>query len=192
MQTDPCKCYANLFSFQGSSPDRLSSPLPLGFLCPEDKARLPPNPAHLHPAAPDSSLRPRTHSFRDGRALGGLQLLSQDPLCQSFSQRTWQCLQTSQHVCASSVAQSRLTVQLNGLQPARLLCPWDSPGKNTGVGCHALLQGIFLTQGWNLCLLCLLPWQAGSLSTEPPGALFGGPKSCNSGEVDEARACYTE
>ena len=27
------------------------------------------------------------------------------------------------------------------------LCPWDSPGKNTGVGCHALLQGIFTTQG---------------------------------------------
>ena len=42
-----------------------------------------------------------------------------------------------------------------GLQPARLLCPWDSPGKNTGVGCHALLQGIFLTQGSNLYLLCL-------------------------------------
>ena len=33
------------------------------------------------------------------------------------------------------------------LQPARLLCPWDSPGKNTRVGCHALLQGIFLTEG---------------------------------------------
>ena len=31
-----------------------------------------------------------------------------------------------------------------GLQPARLLCPWDSPGDNTGVGCHALFQGIFL------------------------------------------------
>ena len=29
----------------------------------------------------------------------------------------------------------------HGLQPARLLCPWDSSGKNTGVGCHALLQG---------------------------------------------------
>ena len=28
-----------------------------------------------------------------------------------------------------------------GLQPAKLLCPWDSPGKNTRVGCHALLQG---------------------------------------------------
>ena len=37
----------------------------------------------------------------------------------------------------------------HGLQPARLLCPWDSPGKNTGVDCHALLQGIFPTQGSN-------------------------------------------
>ena len=34
----------------------------------------------------------------------------------------------------------------------RLLCSWDSPGKNTGVGCHALLQEIFLTQGSNLRL----------------------------------------
>ena len=31
----------------------------------------------------------------------------------------------------------------------RLLCPWDSLGKNTGVGCHFLLEGIFLTQGLN-------------------------------------------
>ena len=37
------------------------------------------------------------------------------------------------------------------LQPARLLCPWDSPGKNTGVSCHALL--------WSLSLLTIyLPW----------------------------------
>ena len=36
-----------------------------------------------------------------------------------------------------------------GLQPAKLPCPWDSPGKNTGVGCHSLLQGIFPTQGSN-------------------------------------------
>ena len=35
-------------------------------------------------------------------------------------------------------------------KPTRLPCPWDSPGKNTGVGCHFLLQGIFLTQGLNL------------------------------------------
>ena len=37
--------------------------------------------------------------------------------------------------------------------PAGLLCPRDSPGKNTGVGCHSLFQGIFPTQGWNLGLL---------------------------------------
>ena len=39
----------------------------------------------------------------------------------------------------------------------------DSPGKDTGVGCHALLQGIFPTQGSIQRLLCLLHWQAGSL-----------------------------
>ena len=38
-----------------------------------------------------------------------------------------------------------------------LLCPWDSPGKNTGMGCHFLLQGMFLTQGSNSPLLHLLP-----------------------------------
>ena len=40
-----------------------------------------------------------------------------------------------------------------GLSLTRLLCPWDSPGKNTGVGSHFLLQGIFSTQGWNPGLL---------------------------------------
>ena len=44
----------------------------------------------------------------------------------------------------------------------------DSPGKNTGVGCHAFLQGIFPTQGSNLCLLYLLHWQPGSLPLVPP------------------------
>ena len=41
----------------------------------------------------------------------------------------------------------------HGQLPARLLCPWDSPGKNTGVGCLALLQGIFPAQGLNPGLL---------------------------------------
>ena len=44
------------------------------------------------------------------------------------------------------------------LYPARLLCPRDSPGKNTGVGCHTHLQGLFPTQGSNWCLLRLLHW----------------------------------
>ena len=42
----------------------------------------------------------------------------------------------------------------------------DSPGKNTGVGSHALLQGVFLTQGWNWNLL----WQMGCLPPAPPAA----------------------
>ena len=45
------------------------------------------------------------------------------------------------------------SLQPHGLQPTRLLCPWNSPGKNTGVGCSALLQGIFPTQGSNQGLL---------------------------------------
>ena len=47
---------------------------------------------------------------------------------------------------------SRVRLGDHGLHPPRLLCPWDSPGKNTGVDCHALLQGISLTQGLNLHL----------------------------------------
>ena len=48
------------------------------------------------------------------------------------------------------VSQSCLTLlRPHRLQPTRLLCAWDSPGKNTGVGCHALLQGIFPIQGSN-------------------------------------------
>ena len=59
------------------------------------------------------------------------------------------------------------SLQLHGAQPARLLCPWDSPGNNAGVGCHALLQGIFPTQGsnWNL-----LHWQMDSLLTSRQGS----------------------
>ena len=47
------------------------------------------------------------------------------------------------------VTKSCWLLQFHGLQPARLLCPWDSPGKNTGVGCCFLLQSIFLTQESN-------------------------------------------
>ena len=52
----------------------------------------------------------------------------------------------------------------HGLQPAKILCPWDFPGKNTGVGSHSLLQGIFPTQGSNQGSPSL---QADSLPTEP-------------------------
>ena len=45
------------------------------------------------------------------------------------------------------------SLQPYGLWPSRLLCPWNFPGQNTGVGCHVLLQGIFPTQGSNPGLL---------------------------------------
>ena len=56
--------------------------------------------------------------------------------------------------CCSLVTKSCLTLLLpRGLQPTRLLCSWDFPGRNTGMGCHFLLQGIFQIQGSNLHLL---------------------------------------
>ena len=59
--------------------------------------------------------------------------------------------------------QSCSTLWCCGLQPTRLLCPWDSPSNNIGVGCHALLQGTCPTWRSNPCLLRLLHWQLGSL-----------------------------
>ena len=55
-------------------------------------------------------------------------------------------------------------------QPTRLLCPWQFPGKNTGVARHFLLQGIFPAQGLNPHLLRLLHWQVGSLSLHHLGS----------------------
>ena len=52
---------------------------------------------------------------------------------------------------------------------SRLLRPWDSPGRNAGIGCSSLLQGIIPTHRSNLSLLPLLHWQAGSLPLAPPG-----------------------
>ena len=55
---------------------------------------------------------------------------------------------------AKPLSHVRLCVALwYGLQATRLLCPWHSPDKNNGMGCHALLQGTSLTQGWNPCLI---------------------------------------
>ena len=55
------------------------------------------------------------------------------------------------------------SLHFHGLQPASLLYPQNFPGKNTGAGCHFLLQGLFPTQGSNPHLWYLLHWQAGSL-----------------------------
>ena len=72
------------------------------------------------------------------------------------------------NMCVRKCARSCLTLQPHGLKPARLFCPLDFPGKNTGAGCQFLLQGLFLTQGSNPRLLCLRHWQVDSLPLVPP------------------------
>ena len=59
---------------------------------------------------------------------------------------------------------------LHGL--AKLLRPWDFPGKNTGAGCHFPLQGIFPAQGSKPGLLYLLHWQVDSLPRQGPETLI--------------------
>ena len=86
------------------------------------------------------------------------------------------CVHTYVHVCTHAQSLSHvLLCDPHGLQPARFLCPWNIPGKNAGVGCHGLLQGIFPTQGLNPCLLHHLHWQADSL----PLSHLGSPKYYN-------------
>ena len=62
------------------------------------------------------------------------------------------CVHMHVCVCVSSSFTSG-SLHHRGLRPSRLLCPWNPLGKNSGVGCHFLLQGIFPTQSSNQCLL---------------------------------------
>ena len=64
--------------------------------------------------------------------------------------------------------------QPHGPLPARLLCSWDFSGRNTAVGCHLLLQGIFPTQGSDFSLLGLLCWHAILHHRATWGAWVGG------------------
>ena len=80
---------------------------------------------------------------------------------------TFQCCSKRNHAC--SVAQSCpiLSEPVDYSLPDSSVCE-ILPSKNTGVVCHFLLQGIFLTQESNLSLLHLLHWQADSLPLESP------------------------
>ena len=80
---------------------------------------------------------------------------------------------------ASSVSDSW---QPYGLYSTRILCPWDFPSKKTVVGWYALLHGIFLTQGSNPYVSCLLHWQA-----VPPGKSIASPKSILAALVNQIR-----
>ena len=74
------------------------------------------------------------------------------------------------HQILRSVVLSRVQLfQLHGLQSDRLLCLWDFPGKNTGAGCHFLLQEIFLTPGIEPMSPLSPALAGGFFTTEPPG-----------------------
>ena len=75
------------------------------------------------------------------------------------------------HVLCSVASVVSQSLWPSGLWPIRLFCPWDSSGKNTGMGCHALLQQIFLTQGSNPCLYvsCI----SGRFFTRIPAGSYG-------------------
>ena len=96
-------------------------------------------------------------------SLGNLSWSLQGP---STSDHSW-CVCVCARVCVCTCVCSVISNSLQpyGLQPTMLLCPWDSPGKNTGVDSHYLLQQTFLTYGSNPCLL---HWQTNSLPSEPP------------------------
>ena len=87
------------------------------------------------------------------------------------------CVRVCVCVCVCAHVHARSVVSDSLLPPwavtcPRLLCPWNFPDKHTGMGCQFLLQGIFLTQRLNLCLLCLLHWQADSLPLHHLGSFF--------------------
>ena len=76
-------------------------------------------------------------------------------ICQALTRKSIQIQYISMKLQCLVLSRSVVfdSLQPHGLRHTRLLCPWDFPGKNTGVGWHFLLQGIFPTQGSNLGLL---------------------------------------
>ena len=72
-------------------------------------------------------------------------------------------------VCVLSHSVMSNSLQPSGLQPARLLCPWGFSRQEYWSGLPCPPPGDLPDQGSNLCLLCLLHWQAGSLLLAPPG-----------------------
>ena len=85
----------------------------------------------------------------------GKPFLSPNPkLC--ITVNTWVTRSNKMELCMDVCSVSSDSFSPRGLEPIRLLCPWDSPSKNIGVSCHALFQGIFPTQALNPGLLYLL------------------------------------
>ena len=114
----------------------VAEPDDLGTECQQQQWQL--SPVLLHPVLFPSN--PFLKFFQSGLIF----LITQSYHLTLLPKTPWK--QKSENVCHLVMSAS---LQPHGLWPARLLCPWDFPGKNTEVGCHSLHQGIFLNQGPN-------------------------------------------
>ena len=90
------------------------------------------------------------HTYTRPSSYAGIQRAHLDPLFLSCVSRVSPLTCETERISCSVLSDS---LGPHGLQPTRLLCPGDSPGKSTGVGCYTFLQGIFLTQRSNLGLM---------------------------------------
>ena len=108
---------------------------------------------------------------RDRQGVWGLNLLlSELYVLRHGVHPSWASVFPSTCACAKSLQSYPTLCDPMDCSPARLLCPWDSPGKNIGVGCHGLLQGVFQTQGSNLSP-AIPELQADSLPLSHQGSL---------------------
>ena len=73
---------------------------------------------------------------------------------------------------AAKLLQWYLTLQPHRRKPTRLPCPWDPPGKNTGVGCHFLLKCMKVKTGSEVAQSCLTP--SDPMDRSPPGSSVHG------------------
>ena len=130
---------------------------------------------NVKPACLSRSSWPRENALSYSATLlclsSSFHLLQPDSRSQNSQRSTTHFSFTTPKLPGESVSRS---VMSNSVTPwtvaTRLLCPWNSPGKNTGVGSHSFLQGIFPTQGLNLGLLHCM--QILSLQSEPSGKPF--------------------
>ena len=113
----------------------------------------------LHPQPDSHTITRADQDVNMGNLVGIFKALCNPSVCKVMPPSIFR----SYTKCICSIAQSQPTLRPRGLEPARFLCPWHSPSKNTGVCCHFLLQGIFPVQGSNPCFLCALHWLADSL-----------------------------
>ena len=97
-----------------------------------------------------------------------IKLLRRSKICMSKFINIWSAIHTL-YVCSVIKSCPILCNSMDHSLPG-LICPWDFQGKDTGVDCHFLLQGIFLTQGSNPRLLWLLHGQVNSLPLSPLGS----------------------